>query len=267
MALYMIGQVSKLLSLPIRTIRYYETIGLVTPHYTDPETNYRYYSLQDMFRLDLIRCLGKATGLPLKTIKEYVAHGNDPEMLTTFLKQQSAEIDSEIDELNKRKEFLTKKLHAITLREDLVTYQPAVEERGERRIYVKPDSAADIEQALIKARASIVDAGNHYDFTYYLLRDIDPSTLEFTSPGRIHVGTGEDAGAPYAEFVLPRGRYVCVVYQNRDNGRARAIEKLVDYIQREDLRITGKMIFWGSLVDITSISGDDYFLSLEIRIE
>ena len=69
MKLYSIGQVSSMIDIPVKTIRYYESIGLCTPSQTDENSNYRYYSIDDIFRLDLIRSLGRQLGVPLKTIK------------------------------------------------------------------------------------------------------------------------------------------------------------------------------------------------------
>ena len=43
MKLYSIGQVSSMIDIPVKTIRYYESIGLCTPSQTDENSNYRYY--------------------------------------------------------------------------------------------------------------------------------------------------------------------------------------------------------------------------------
>ncbi len=39
-----IGQFAEISGIPIKTLRYYDTIGLFTPAHVDPSTNYRYYS-------------------------------------------------------------------------------------------------------------------------------------------------------------------------------------------------------------------------------
>lgn len=43
---YRIGEVSKVLRIPVETLRFYEAKGLVTPH-KDPESNYRAYNFRD----------------------------------------------------------------------------------------------------------------------------------------------------------------------------------------------------------------------------
>ena len=42
--LFTIGEMSKLFGINIRTLRYYDSIGLLRTEYTDPDTGYRYYS-------------------------------------------------------------------------------------------------------------------------------------------------------------------------------------------------------------------------------
>ena len=42
--LFKIGEIAELFHLNIKTLRYYDEIGLVKPEVVDPETGYRYYS-------------------------------------------------------------------------------------------------------------------------------------------------------------------------------------------------------------------------------
>jgi DNA-binding transcriptional MerR regulator len=256
-----------LLGIPIRTIRYYETIDLLRPHRTDPDTNYRYYSETELFRLDFIRCLGKVLGMPLKTIRDYVKHENDPEMLKRLLELQRNEIENQIDELLQRKAFLDRKLRAVTLQEFTKAFVPHIEKTEERRIYVKPGYAGSTVEAIIQARRCSMEADNQYDYIHYLLRDIRPETLQFTDDNSFLMGLNDDRGEPYTEFILPAGTYARIAYQGKNNGRRRAIELLHAYIKQRGLKPAGKLIFKGSLIDVTSIYGDDYYLTLELRVE
>lgn len=265
--LYSIGQVSKMLGIPIRTIRYYEMIDLLHPHRTDPATNYRYYSEAELHRLDFVRCLGKVLGLPLKTIREYIAHENDPAMLTNILTLHKKTIESEIDELLLRKAFLERKLRAIALQSFTEAFIPHLEKTEERRIYVKSEFSNSTEEAIVQARKCSMETSNQYAYTHYLLRDIDAETLQPTDRHNILLGLNENPGKPFAEYVLPAGTYVCITYQGKDDGRRRALDLLRDYIKQRELRTSGMLIFRGTLLDVTSIYGDDYYLTLELRVE
>ncbi len=63
-----IGKFSKLSGISVRSLRYYEELGIFKPMYVDAETGYRYYQIEQMDVLYVIMvCL--ETGIPLKEIK------------------------------------------------------------------------------------------------------------------------------------------------------------------------------------------------------
>lgn len=65
-----IGEVAKIKNIGIKSLRYYEKIGVLIPAYINPETNYRYYSLDQLMVLDLI-LLCIELQIPLKDMKNY----------------------------------------------------------------------------------------------------------------------------------------------------------------------------------------------------
>ena len=71
---YSIGKVSALCSVPIKTLRYYDKIGLLVPDYRKDESNYRYYTQEQILTLFIIRKL-RALGIPLKEIHQMIMRG------------------------------------------------------------------------------------------------------------------------------------------------------------------------------------------------
>ena len=55
--LFSIGEMAKIFHLSVSSLRHYETIGLLTPEYTDPATGYRYYGPRQFEVLNTIRYL------------------------------------------------------------------------------------------------------------------------------------------------------------------------------------------------------------------
>ncbi len=68
--MYSIGEFSKLVALPIDTLRYYEKLDLITP--TRSHTNKREYTDADANWIAFIKRL-KSTGMPMKQIQSYSA--------------------------------------------------------------------------------------------------------------------------------------------------------------------------------------------------
>ena len=48
--LFTIGEMAKLFGVNIRTLRYYDEIGILCPETTDPDSGYRYYSTRQFER-------------------------------------------------------------------------------------------------------------------------------------------------------------------------------------------------------------------------
>lgn len=66
--MFKIGDFSKISQVSIRSLRHYDAIGLLKPSYTDPFTGYRYYSADQLPRLNRIVAL-KNLGLSLEEVK------------------------------------------------------------------------------------------------------------------------------------------------------------------------------------------------------
>ena len=67
--LYKIGEFSKLVNVPVKTLRYYDEINLFKPHEIDLFSGYRYYSDEQINDLEVILSL-KEVGFSLEEIKK-----------------------------------------------------------------------------------------------------------------------------------------------------------------------------------------------------
>lgn len=76
MSQYMsIGKISKLKNVSIKSLRYYDQIGILKPAFVNTETNYRYYTKDQLYLLDAITVCIKL-GIPLKDLNNYVENGS-----------------------------------------------------------------------------------------------------------------------------------------------------------------------------------------------
>lgn len=65
-----IGDFAKLRNVNQKSLRYYERIGALTPAYTDHDTGYRYYALEQLVEMDMIlMCL--ELNIPLRDAEQY----------------------------------------------------------------------------------------------------------------------------------------------------------------------------------------------------
>ncbi|MGN0395653.1 MAG: MerR family transcriptional regulator [Coprococcus sp.] len=95
--LYKIGMFAQMNHITVKTLRFYEEQGLLTPAYVDEENGYRYYTMNQMAELHQISAL-KQAGFTLEDIMQ-LKHGADE---STFLSRKRAEILAKIAELTKQ---------------------------------------------------------------------------------------------------------------------------------------------------------------------
>lgn len=95
---YSIGKVSTLCNVPIKTLRYYDKIGLLIPEYRNSDSRYRYYTQSQILTLFIIRKL-KLLGIPLKEVHEIVSK-KDAGQMSHCIKERLMEIGETIEGLN-----------------------------------------------------------------------------------------------------------------------------------------------------------------------
>jgi DNA-binding transcriptional MerR regulator len=96
-----IGDFSKLSMVSIKTLRYYDEMGLLKPIGIDRETGYRYYTVDQLPRLNRILAL-KDLGFSLQQIGQVLNEGVSSEQLRGMLRLKRAELQQQIADEQER---------------------------------------------------------------------------------------------------------------------------------------------------------------------
>lgn len=131
---YTIGEVSKIMGISTQTLRYYSSINLLTPAYTNPETGYRYYSDEQFHFIDRIRYLQKL-GMSLDEIKNILIH-NDIQSLIKNLEELENDCQKKINSLNDTLDTIKWYRDYFTKSEDYTTDKIAKVEHFPKRYMV-----------------------------------------------------------------------------------------------------------------------------------
>ena len=91
---FSVGEAAKAVRTTSETLRHYDRIGLVKPSKKDEWTNYRYYTEQDIVRLNTVRAL-QLMDLSLQEIKKVLEY-DDLEKIVDFLAQAEKKADEKI---------------------------------------------------------------------------------------------------------------------------------------------------------------------------
>lgn len=133
---FSISEAAKEVHTTSETLRHYDRIGLVKPSKKDEWTKYRYYTKQDIVRLNTVRAL-QQMDLPLQEIKQVLEY-NDLSKIVDYLTQAEEKADAKIAALqySKAKIMLAKsdyekKLHGLHENKDVF-----IKEFSERIIMV-----------------------------------------------------------------------------------------------------------------------------------
>ena len=94
---FSIGEAAKAAHMTSETLRHYDRIGLVKPGKKDEWTNYRYYTEQDIVRLNTVRAL-QCMDLSLQEIKEALEL-DDLEKVVDFLARAEQKADRKMEAL------------------------------------------------------------------------------------------------------------------------------------------------------------------------
>ena len=126
--MYKIGDFSKIVGIPVRTLRFYAQYGVLEPSQIDNFTGYRYYSDENVIECELIKLL-KSLDFTLEEIATYKNHLNNE-----ILEKKKKEIEERIYLLSlkyKRLEILQQQSALKKINE----LQETTEEKVLRRKY------------------------------------------------------------------------------------------------------------------------------------
>ncbi len=107
-----IGEFSKIAQVSVKTLRYYDRMGLLKPAHIDRYSGYRYYSLEQLVRLNRILAL-KDLDFSLDQIAELLKLDLSSEVLQTMLHKKARELHKRIRDEHARLLRVQSRLRSI----------------------------------------------------------------------------------------------------------------------------------------------------------
>jgi DNA-binding transcriptional MerR regulator/effector-binding domain-containing protein len=108
---FRVGEMAKLFQISSSTLRFYDEIGLFKPKYIDPDSSYRYYTIEQFVVLDTIIFL-KKNGFSIKDIQQQLEQ-RTPENTKELLERKLVEVEGEMEKLKKVSEKIKSKIATI----------------------------------------------------------------------------------------------------------------------------------------------------------
>ena len=237
--LFTIGEMHKLFAVPVRTLRFYDEIGLLRPERVDPRTGYRYYSAGQFERLNPIKYL-RALGVSLERIRGFFEN-RDTDVVELLLQEQLADTRRRLDELQRIERRIGRRLddlrRARTAKTGVVL-QKALPARAIAFLRQEIPQGGDLETPLAELQSHI-----RQDAAVFLgkvgvsiarerlyARQFDRYTGIF-----LFVEPEEQYGGPVLH--LPAGEWLTVCYRGTHAHSAPSYELLLDEAARRGFEL------------------------------
>lgn len=232
-----IGEVAKLKGLTIKALRYYEKIGLLRPYYINPDTNYRYYHIDQLLQIEFISLFKKA-GVDVSKLVGILS-SDDPKKIAQF-----ARIHAEI--ALKRIKDLENSILLFKELNDKISSDRKLPSRTE--VYMKRLNKRYIISAQLEKSPLDYDVFDKYFEVYNLIRKKNFLTVFAT--GTIITIDLESLDLKYKSMYvevlpinlcshdcieeIPGGHYLCINYF-QDNKEIQ-LRKIVSSLERLNLK-------------------------------
>ena len=220
--MYQIGEFSKLTSLTVKTLRYYDQEGLLSPS-ARSEGGYRLYSEEDLHRAEQISLLRRC-GFSIAEIKDVLRNADSEEDLHTYLSEKRTQLLGQIRRERALVRSIECRLSQLQRKENFDMQAATIRYKGSYN-----DCSAHIS-ALYKAvggRACGAPFHLCYDGDY-----VEEGDLEICLPV---TGIGKGRGASLR--TIPAQRCLTVTHAGPYDGFGGAYKALLDYAKAHSLTL------------------------------
>lgn len=238
------GEMAKLFHMNIRTLRYYDEIGILKPEYVDQETKYRYYSTNQFERLNTIRYL-RALDVSLAKISEFFAEKDVDTILSIFKEQREIVINKQKQlEIIERK--ITNRIEQIETALSASYGQVIVKNLPQREIVSleKSFTHADDLEPLIRdlSKEYYLDDAIFLGKVGVSISKQDLNKRQFTNFSSVFIIVEAEDSSQNDNALLPEGAYATVQYQGTHEDAPPYYELLMTYLAESNLQAKGNSV-------------------------
>lgn len=244
-----IGKMAKINRISVPALRLYDEMGLLTPRYTDPDTGYRYYDLQQSARLDMIAYM-KELGMQLSEIRD-IFLSEDIALIEEKLIEKNEMIHQQMRDLKAQHDAVQRTIASIErYRKSPVTGTLSLEYIDRRYIWSIPcrnfyeGDISDFESALSALRSALIKHSVKHVHSYNVGTSIVQSDFEngvFKAADVFIFGDKQLTNYGGNVSILESGMYACI-YLDKYDDEPSCAGALLRYCKENGYKISGNYI-------------------------
>lgn len=244
-----IGEFSKINHVSIPTLRLYDELGILKPIYVDKDSNYRYYSINQNARLDMIQYM-RELNMNLSEIKN-ILNSNDVTLIESTLIKKKKQIKDQINELNLSLTAISRTIDSIErFRKSPKKGMITIEYIPHRKIYAIDTNINFYERDISAYEATLSDLKddmlkNNLPQVYYYNAGSSIKKEDFINNRYISdkIFVFVDNEFPYSENIktIESGMYACIYLDDFDD-EVEYGKKLLDYCNSNGYVVSGDYI-------------------------
>lgn len=242
--LFSIGEMARLFHMNIRTLRYYDEIGVLKPEYVNEETNYRYYSTVQFERLNTIKYL-RALDVPLEKILIFLNEKEISTILSIFEEQRESVLKKQ-EQLSRIEKKITNRMEQIEAALTAPYGQVIVKQIPQREIVLlekKITREEDLEPLIRDiSKKTYLDDAIFLGKVGVSVSQEDLKNGEFKHFSSIFIILEDEDDFRNKDVVLEEGVYATVQYRGTHEEASSYYAMLLDYLMDSGLHIKGNSI-------------------------
>jgi len=264
-----IGEMAQLHDTSVKTLRYYDEIGLLKPCQIDETTGYRYYSTSQFERLHTIDYL-KFLGFPLKQISAHLESPNPISFLKLLREQQQAtkekiaELQTIHNRFGRRIEEIETALQVKEMNKPHLRYLP---ERRTICLKQKISSWPDMEVSLRKLeKLARIKASIFIGKVGLTVARENLLHSRFNDYNSILMFLEEPLDNEQLVKILPAGDYVCIYHRGNLANTGEYYPMLLEYIQEKNMEVCDDSIERVIIDSFVSRAKDCHLTEIQIPV-
>ncbi|HDX9653999.1 MerR family transcriptional regulator [Bacillus wiedmannii] len=243
---FTIGEMAKMQNIAESTLRYYDEKGIFHPSIVDPQTNYRYYTIDQFSLLDTIKFL-RQLNIPLKEIKKYIDERNPAYALNLLEKQQEMMLKKQ-REIEYALAKMEHKIHLIKEATKAKAEQMVIKEISQRKITaiaVAPNTTDDMFEYYIHSLQKNMKQMDDSLFSGDIGVTVAKKGLmqnEFQAYSSVFILLDYMPFQIHSSDEIKEGMFACVYHHGPYEETDETYKKLMKYINQEGYEVSGDAI-------------------------